>query len=339
MKLTTSSALAILAYSASVNGFQAVKASSENEHAVVLKRDASPLELSQLIPEDALKNINWEALLAELDDIKIKRDVLDVEISKREYKIVTDVLAAINQTQLAPLILHFFATDATFQPIVIDAVVFLLKSGIINFTALFNALDESNLVGNVIEDLIADCDLYVKLFNAAKDIIGNLAQIVKDKIANGIGSLVSKRQVIPYNHDLLDMNKRDIDFNNVVVNLMESLYNSGLATSVVKDILTDSSYIPFATNLLKALISNNALPIDQIIDALKDTDFAVDLFKQLLTIQNAITIAENAFAAFAGTCAASEAPGGSPTTVTSGTSSGPTSSPGTCKRRRKRSHY
>lgn len=280
-------------------------------------------------------------IMAIMEAHKRELGVEGIEFEKRDYQIVTDVLAAINQTQLAPQILKFLATDSRLQPIVINGIIAVIKSGLINLPALFDALDESNLVGNVIEDLISDCSLYVELFNAAKGVISNLANIVKDKIASGISSLTSKREVAPYHYDMLN-EKRDL--NDVVVNLLDSLYQSGLASSVVKSVLTDSSYIPFAVNLIKAVLANNALNLGSLVDALKESGLAVDLLKQILTVNTFQTVVTNAFAAFAGTCAGSSAPstGGSSSSGSgssgsgSGSSSGGTTVSSPCKRKVRR---
>ena len=63
--------------------------------------------------------------------------------------------------------------------------------------------------------------------------------------------------------------------------MLDSLYKSGLATSVVKDILTNSDYIPFATDLIKAMIANNLIDLGNIVDAVKQSGLVTQLFQNL----------------------------------------------------------
>ncbi|KAK6460917.1 hypothetical protein DFJ63DRAFT_314714 [Scheffersomyces coipomensis] len=339
MKLSSSAAIAILAYSAAINAAPTVTVEKVINNDVIVKRNAIALANPSPV---AVQNIDLDKLLADLKDFKVKRDDITEELSKRQYQIVTDVLAAINQSELAPTILNYFVTDSVLQPIVIETIILVIKSGVINLTALFNALDESNLVANVVQDLISDCSLYVSLFNTAKGVISDLATIVKQKIAAGISSLSLKRELAtPYTTDLLNL-KRDIadqdslselekraisiNVNNIVVNLLESLYSSGLATSVIESVLTDANYIPFAVKLISALIATNSINLSAIVSALESSDLAPDLLKQILTVNTFNTVIANSFAAYAGTCSASTSGGSS--SSGSGSSSGSVSSSG-----------
>ena len=58
--------------------------------------------------------------------------------------------------------------------------------------AVLEALTRSNLAVNVINDLISDCSLYVQLFDAAKGVISNLADKVKELISDGVSSLIGR---------------------------------------------------------------------------------------------------------------------------------------------------
>ena len=89
--------------------------------------------------------------------------------------------------------------------------------------------------------------------------------------------------------------------------MLDSLYKSGLATSVVKDILTNSDYIPFATDLIKAMIANNLIDLGNIVDAVKQSGLVTQLFQKLVNFGTVQTVAETAFAAYAGECQGSGA--------------------------------
>lgn len=261
------------------------------------------------------------ALVAHINGYKAKRDAIDMEIMKRDYAIVTDVLTAINQTQLAPKILDYFVSSPTFEPIVVNVLISVMKSGLISLQAVLDALVSSNLAVNVINDLISDCDLYVDLFNAAEEIISDLASKVKELISEGVSTLISRDENDNSLAAFVVTEKRlDFDIDSVVDNLLDSLYQSGLASSVVKDVLTNSAYLSFAEDLLKAMLANNLIDIPSIISALKESGLITQLFQELLNFGTLSTVAETAFAAFAGQCSGSSA-GGTSTPSTSGSGS------------------
>lgn len=277
-----------------------------------------------------------------------------MEIIKRDYAIVTDVLTAINQSQLAPKILEYLVTNENLEPIVVNVLIAVMKSGLISLQSVLDALVSSNLAVNVINDLISDCSLYAELFNAAAQVISNLAEKVEQKISEGVSSLIT-RDVNDNSLEafIANVDKRDLD--DVVNNLLDSLYKSGLATSVVKDVLTNSAYIPFATDLIKAMLANNLIDIGSIIDALKQSGLITQLFQEFLNWGTLQTVAETAFAALAGECSGSSSGGSgtsTPSTGNGGSGSGSgsgsvTSNVGSadpCKkrrrvRRRRRSNY
>jgi uncharacterized protein (UPF0297 family) len=267
----------------------------------------------------AIRELNLDSALAELNELKAKREGYESEISKREYKIVTDVLTAIKNTNLAPEILQYFGEAKSLQPVVVSVVVGLLKSDLINYTTVFQILDKSNLIGTVITQLISDCSLYVDLFNIAKSYISDLIPIVQSKLSDGLSSL-GLRDNLYQVRETEELEKRDVQ--DIVVNLMESLGNSGLAAQVVKTILTDPGYIPFAVELVTGIIAADALPVSEIVDAIKNTSLVSDLLKQILTFQTFDTVVTNAFAAFAGTCAADSGYTGSTGSSSSGSLSG-----------------
>ena len=179
MKVSTSTTLAILATSTAASAVPGrVLDLPERQYSVkgLSKRDDKSLtELAQYI-----------------NNYKAKREAIDEELMKRDYAIVTDVLTAINQTQLAPKVLDYFVSNPIFQTIIVQVFVAVMKSGVISLEAVLEALTRSNLAVNVINDLISDCSLYVQLFDAAKGVISNLADKVKELISDGVSSLIGR---------------------------------------------------------------------------------------------------------------------------------------------------
>lgn len=321
MKLTTTTIAAALAYASVVNS---APTAVESDNKNVVRGENDLMEI-----------------LNNLDALKTKREETVDTLDKREYQIVTDVLRALDNTDLAPQIIEYLATSPNLQPIVINTIVTVLQSGLLDMTTLFQALDESGLVVTVIQDLISDCSLYESLFRTAAGIISDLVDKVQAKLSGN-----SKRGMIMdsmINRPVQGMNKRDIDFQNVVVNLLESLGNSGLASSVVKSIITDPDYIPFGIELVKTVLQNNALDVGELVDAVKNTDLASNLLKSILNANTFDTVVTNAFAAFAGDCSGGGSTGGGSSGSGSGSGSKGSSTVDPCKKRRRRrrniNHY
>lgn len=281
MKLSTTTALAVLATATAISAAPEQQQQQESQFAskALTKREEQDIQ----------------ELVQHINNYKTRRDAIDEEIMKRDYAIVTDVLAAINQSQLAPKILDYLVSNETFKPIVVNVTIATMKSGIISLQALLDALVSSNLAVNLVNDLISDCSLYVELFNAAKSVINDLASKVKGLISKGVSQLITRDEtdidaLAPY---VVTMEKR-LDLDGVVDNLLDSLYKSGLATSVVKDILTNSDYIPFATDLIKAMIANNLIDLGNIVDAVKQSGLVTQLFQKLVNFGTVQTVAETA---------------------------------------------
>lgn len=309
MKVSTSTTLAILATSTAASAVPGrVLDLPERQYSVkgLSKRDDKSLtELAQYI-----------------NNYKAKREAIDEELMKRDYAIVTDVLTAINQTQLAPKVLDYFVSNPIFQTIIVQVFVAVMKSGVISLEAVLEALTRSNLAVNVINDLISDCSLYVQLFDVAKGVISNLADKVKELISDGVSSLIGRdEEEDPLAAYVIDLEKK-VDLDTVVDNLLDSLYKSGLATSVVKDILTNSDYIPFAVQLIVSMLANHLVDVSNILSALKDSGLAVQLFQRLLNFLTLQTVASTAFAAFAGKCQDYQGPTSSSSGTTTASTGG-----------------
>lgn len=317
MKVSTTSLAAVLACAASV----AAAPASVEANDIVVKREAQLLSVI--------------ASLDELTTQKAKRDAISQELSQRDYAIVTEVLSALNDTDLSEDIIHFLATDPTLSNITVLTVVAVLKSGLVNLDTLLSALVQSGLINQVIQDVISDCQIYVDLFTLAESLISGLVQKVEAVILDGISSL--KREDT-FQTDVAMLAER-ATVNPIVLNLLESLKNSGLASSVVKSILTDSSYIPFAEKLIAGILASDALNILDTISAVTDSGLLGSLFKQIFSLSTVETVVTNAFAALSGTCNGGKVPlGGSSSGGSSSGSGSGTKTPSTnpCKKRRRK---
>ncbi|CAK7904071.1 hypothetical protein CAAN3_07S01750 [[Candida] anglica] len=335
MKFTTTSAALALAIATSV---AAAPATVETG---LSKREADQFNL----------------IIADMDHLTAKRDLMAQEdIAKREYAIVTQILQAISNSGLAPKIIDGLVSDPTLGPIVANAIVAILKSGLINLTTLLKALVDSGIINSVIQGLISDCNFYAEIYKIALSYIGDLAKLIGSKLG------LSKRELLEGSPTLsseeFGLEKRatasasvSASDDGIVANLLDSLKKSGLATSVVKALITDKSFLTWGASLIQKIIQQKALTLTQLLDAIKGSGLVPSLFQQFFNFDTLKTVTVNALAAAFGQCDGASVTSSAtvPGTVTPLPTSGggntavptttPTGTPSNCKRRRRSYNY
>lgn len=315
MKLTTTSAALILACLCSI---QAAPTTVGSELAV---REVS-------LVQGAIDN---------MDDYIKKRDLLsEAELIKRESQIVTDVLTAIKNTNLAPGILEYFITDPTFKPIVIDTITWAIKNDVINLDTLLKSLNDSGLAVDVIQSLIEDCTFYADIYKLALNYISDLA----GKLASSLGKREFKMVPVEANNKLEARATEE----EILTSLMESLKNSGLANQVVRQLVVDPDFYDFGADLIKELIDQDAISLSDLVSALLDSGLIPSLIEAFLNLGTFNTVITNALAAALGKCDESSITTLSASTTASITSdsalpSATPSSPSICRKKKRSYNY
>lgn len=317
MRLTTTSATFVLAFAALVSA-----APANYEQTSISKRDAQRIT-------DVIESI-------QVFQAKRSSYVDAGELATREYAIVTDILSALNDTELAPKIIQGLIDNTTLQPLVTDATVAIIKSGLINLTTLFTALNDSGLAAKVIQDLISDCTFYAAIYQLAiNEISGFLLKFTAAKSS-------TKREIVEV-EPVAELAARD-DSDSVVNNLLESLAQSGLASSVVRQLIVDPAFLKYGASLIQTLLQDNLIDFSALISALKDSGLVTSLFKEFFTLLTLQTVITNALAAAAGDCGTptgtATAPVTTPTrsataTVTTPTSTTTSKPNGSCRKKRR----
>ncbi|PVH19434.1 hypothetical protein CXQ85_003280 [Candidozyma haemuli] len=328
--------------------------------ALLTSVQAAPAQFGPTTAETALskrQEDQLKELTAAIDHFQVKRaEIVDpVELQAREYALVTQILAAINSTNLAPKIIQGLVTNKLLQPLVTNAVIAIIRSGIISLDTLFQALDKSGLATRVVKDLLNDCTFYEDIFKLALKEISNLVDKIQDKLSGGSPDV--KRfleedeyalppQVKRSDEEIEELMKR-YDEDGIVNNLLESLANSGLASSVVRVLLVDPQFLEYGVDLIKKLWDEDLIDLTAFIKAIANSGLVTSLFKEFFNLETLKTVIFNALAALFGTCDGSTI-SGSPTgltTQTTSTTSLPTftatgtSVPTGCKKRRRRRSY
>ncbi|CAX42385.1 conserved hypothetical protein [Candida dubliniensis CD36] len=284
--------------------------------------------------------------LANLQHYNAKRDLMSQEeMTKRENQIVTDVLTAIKNTNLAPGILKYFISDPTLSKIAVDVIVGAIKNGYINLGTLLKSLNDSGLAVDVIKDLINDCQFYAYIYKAILDKLASLPNL----IGNALGlnaNTVSSKMAAAKREIMVESAPEPIyarDGQDVLTSLMESLKSSGLANQVVEALVVDDQFYTFGGDLIKELIDEKAITLGQLIDALADSGLIPSLFQAFLNFDTLKSVVVNALAAAFGKCqnatptsSLKTSPTGSATvSIPSPTGS---SGPITCKKKKRRNY-
>lgn len=292
MKLSHSTLLAVLASSVAVQ--------------------AAPAPIVEKLQTQLTKRDDLERALAqyeELQALKIKRTDLANELAEREYEIVTQVLTAIKDTDLAPVVLKFFVSNDTLKNLTITGLEYVIKSGLISLQQLLDLAVQSGLVVSVVNDVLTNCTVYVSIIDLVESLVKNVILGLFTKregpkrpytLEEGMELLRRDGLMQPGMLEGLDAEKRDVD--DIIVNLLESLAESGLATQVVETILTDSSFLLFGAELIKELNSEGLINISSLISAVTLSGLLSQLVKEFLNFDTIKDIALTAIDAFDGNC-------------------------------------
>lgn len=311
-----------------------------------------------------------------LEHYNSKRDLMSVEeMQKREVQIVTDVLAAIKDTNLAPAIIQYFIDDPTLSSIATNVIVWAVKSGVVNLDTLLKSLNDSGLAVDVIKDLINDCQFYAQIYKIVLQQLSNLPSLIASIL--GLNSnVVSSSTAATHNakRQLIEAGAQSKvpvpilarDTQDVLTSLMESLKNSGLANQVVEALVVDDQFYTWGADLIKQLFDSGAITLSELILALLDSGLIPSILEAFLNIDTLKTVIVNALAAAFGNCKSTtptttfqtsvtatvtslisvpnsftltSVPSVSATTTSTGTGTHASTSTALCRKKRKRRSY
>lgn len=292
MKFSNSAVVAVLASSVAVQAAPAPIVERQTDTQIIAKRDDLQRALEQY---------------AELQALKVKRADLAAELAEREYQIVTDVLTAIKDTELVPVVLKFFVSNETLRNLTISGLEFVIRSGLISLQSLLDLAVQSGLVVSVVNDVITNCSVYVSIFDLITSIVGNILQGLFNKreekrpytLDEGI-AMLRRDGLMPAPMVMETSEKRDV--NDVVVELLESLASSGLALQVVETVLTDPEFISFGAQLVLQLNQDGLIDISAILSAVAQSGLLPQLINEFLNFDTIKDIGATAIDALDGTC-------------------------------------
>ncbi|RCK56228.1 Opaque-phase-specific protein OP4 [Candida viswanathii] len=255
--------------------------------------------------------------IAGLEHYNAKRDLMTIEeMQKREVQIVTDVLAAIKDTNLAPAIIKYIIDDPTLSGIATDVIVWAIQNGVVHLDTLLKALNDSGLAVDVIKDLINDCQFYAQIYKIVLKSLANLPSLIASllglntsQVSNSVAAN-AKRELIEAAAQSkvaapvfarADDDDNDLEYT-VLTSLMESLKNSGLANQVVEALVVDDQFYTWGADLIEQLFSSGAITLGELLSALIDSGLIPSILEAFLNVDTLKSVIVNALAAAFGNC-------------------------------------
>lgn len=270
--------------------------------AIIAKRDNMERALEQL---------------TELHELRRKRQDLDVQLNEREYKVVTEVLLAVKDTELAPKVLEWFASNEKAKTVAADAVIWVVKSGFISLETLLELLVQSGLLNRVLTDVLGNCETYVSVIKIAKNVVDKFLGDLGKRDAEHVGAytdgeameLMKKNNMLrPSMLEGYTVTEDKRDLSDILNNVLDSLGKSGLASQVVQTILGDSQFLDFGVDLVKELMHQNLIKVSTLLEAVSQSGLIPDLLKLLLNFDTLKEIGSKAIQAISGQCSAGSSP-------------------------------
>ena len=155
---------------------------------------ALPVDLNLDVATTEAKRDFAVQLVERLSDI-VNENAASVDVEKRDNAALTAFMTQLNTSGTGVGMVEFFATNPLTQPTTINAIVGFLKGR--SLTDLLNALDESNLAVDIVNEVVSHTDAFSGLVTIGKELYsgGYLKKRVEKRgllssILDGVGSVV-----------------------------------------------------------------------------------------------------------------------------------------------------
>jgi hypothetical protein len=159
---------------------------------------ALPVDLKQDVVTTEAKRDFAVQLVERLSDI-VNENAASLDLEKRDNAALTAFMTQLNTTGTGVGMVEFFATNPLTQSITINGIIGFLKGR--SLTDLLNALDESNLAVDIVNEVISHPEAFSGLVTIGKELYADgylkkrdLEKVVKrglfSSILDGVGSVV-----------------------------------------------------------------------------------------------------------------------------------------------------
>lgn len=255
MKLSTSATACVLLY-----------ATLGSSAAVLPLGNATEISVSEIA--------EVQALVAGLQQYNQQNEVMRLHV-RSTIPILDEILAALKDSGLANVIIDFVLLTPPILDVAIEGTIFVLKSGLVNLTDVFIALEKSGLVLQFLENSLDDPEILPGLLGLGKALLNENGINIfgkRDEIASG------EVQMFPI-EPTVGLSKRESE---LLDELFLSLKESGLAWSVVQNLLTTPELAAPSAHFLSEIVKSGAISLSQVLTALKESNLVFNLLRDIL---------------------------------------------------------
>lgn len=255
MKLSTTAAASILLYVA-----------------LTSSAPSYPLDDAPEVPITEVAEI--KSLVAGLQLYNQQNELVQLQI-RSNIPILDEILVALKDSELANVIIDFVLLTPPILDVAIEGTIFVLRSGLINLTDVFIALEKSGLVLQFLENSLDDPEILPGLLRLGKALLNE----------NGI-NIFGKRDEIAFDDQEVTLVEPNFELSKRESELLDELFlalkESGLAWSVVQNLLTTPDLAAPSAHFLTEIVKSGAISISQVLVSLKESNLVLNLLRDIL---------------------------------------------------------
>lgn len=220
-----------------------------------------------------------------LDDI-VKRDVMEGDetstlVQRSNLPFLDTILVFLKNSGLVNTIIELVLLNPELEKISAEATILLLKSGQVNLADVFIALNKSGLALQTIELALDDPQILPGLLRIGSELLKQNGIGILQKRSDALDdNVLDKRETEDAARDTTrSLTKRESQLLN---DIFAALKDSGLAESVIQNLLTNPELAAPAAHFLSDILKSHAITLSELLTALKESNFALELLKQIL---------------------------------------------------------
>ncbi|CAH6718275.1 hypothetical protein CLIB1444_01S03114 [[Candida] jaroonii] len=209
-------------------------------------------------------------------------------------------LGLIKTSGLANILIDSVLLSPTLLELTSDAVIFILKMDIINHADLFNAIQQSGIINQI---LLGSLDnpksiqgvLRLTLSLLKKNLVGIYLQ-VNPPPPGMFGAITNNTKTRDLESEFMKISNRDATPINLATRdnvlydqLAQSLKRSGLVASILQHLITDPELTEPSAQLLINVLQSGAVPICDWVHILEDTGILKKVVEDALSDQQILT--------------------------------------------------
>ncbi|KAL7666835.1 Uncharacterized protein ABC855_g496 [[Candida] zeylanoides] len=217
-------------------------------------------------------------------------------VLRSDIPILDQILEVLKDTGLANIVIELVLLSPQLRTISTNVTISLLKSNKIDLTKVLISLQQSGLIISFLNLALDDPEVTVGLLRIGKELLKqfgfNLKRDEVDELALRSGAYAAASveatnepatAVAPAEPATPAVTAPKNGETDLVTELLKALNDSGLAMSVVQNLLTNPELSEPAAIFLADIIKSGALSISEILRAVKDSNIIFNLLRDILS--------------------------------------------------------